>query len=72
MKNGSIMIAGNEYELGLWKCGKEKYFTHIFTNSIILLNINSIKNLLIKRMRKSIALKMFNINRVCKFFLKNF
>jgi len=66
------MITGNKYELGSWKCEKANVFTHIPTNFIILFKINSIKNHLIKRGRKSIALIMFNINRFRKFFLKNF
>jgi len=72
MKNGSIIITGKEYVLGSWKCGKAKAFTHIPTNFIFLFKTNSIKNHLIKRGRKSIALKMFHINRFWKFFSKKF
>jgi len=64
------MIIGNSYELGLWKCGQGKAFKHIPTNFIIFFRINSLKNHLIKRGRKSIALKMFNKNRVMEVFLK--
>jgi len=35
------MKAKNGYHLGSWKCGKVRDFTHIPTNSIILLKINS-------------------------------
>jgi len=38
----------NRYDLGSWKCGKGRAFTHIPTNFIILLKIKSIKNRLIK------------------------
>jgi len=65
------MIAEKEYELGSWKCGNGKAFTHIPTNFSIIFKTNSINNHLIKKRRKSIALKEFNINRFGKFFLKN-
>jgi len=52
MKNGSMMTTGNQYEIGSWKCGKGKAFTPIPTYFIILLEINSIKNHLIKRQNK--------------------
>jgi len=71
MKNGCEMIIGDTYDPGSWKCGKGKSFTHIPTNFIIFFKIKSIKNHLIKRGRKSIALKKFNINRYWRFFLKN-
>jgi len=61
---------GNSYDLGSWKCGKGKTFTHIPTNFIMLFKIISITNHLIKRGRKSIALKKFNISRFWKFSLK--
>jgi len=51
-----------KYDLGLWKCGKGRAFTQIPTNLILLFKINSIKNHLVKRGRKSVASKMFNIN----------
>jgi len=51
----------DSYDLGSWKCGKGKAFSHIPTNYIILYKINSTKNHLIKRGRVSIALKMFDI-----------
>jgi len=63
MKNECYMITGNISDLGLWKCGKGKAFTHIPTNLILLFKINSTKNHLIKRGRKRIASKKFNINR---------
>jgi len=68
MKNECYMITGNISDLGSWKCGKGKTFTHIPTNLIILFKINSIKTHLINRERKSIALKMFDINRVLEVF----
>jgi len=72
MKNECYRITGNISNLGLWKCGKGKTFTHIPTNLILLFKINSTKNYFIKRGRKSIASKNFNINKFWKFFLKNF
>jgi len=66
------MISDISYYLGSWKCGKGRAFTHIPTHFIILSKQNSIKNYLIKRGRKSIALKMFNINRVLEVFSKKF
>ena len=65
------MKTGNISDLGSWKCGKDKAFTHIPTNFMILIKINSIKNHLIKKRRRNIALKKFNINRYWKFYLKN-
>jgi len=64
------MIIGNSYELGSWKYGQGRAFTHIPTNLIILFKINSTKTHLIKRLRISIALKRFNINRVLEVFPK--
>ena len=49
MKNGWLMKTKNGYDLGSWKCGKGRAFTHIPTNFIILLKINSINNHLEKR-----------------------
>jgi len=71
MKNECYMIAGNISDLGLWKGGKDKVFSHIPTNLILLFKINSTKNLIIKRGRKSLASKKFKINRFWKFLLKN-
>jgi len=72
MKKECYMITGNISDLGSWKCGKGRAFTHIPTHFIILYKINSTKNRLIKRGRKSIASKKFNINGFWKFSLKNF
>jgi len=65
------MIAGNNYELDSWKCRKGWALTHISTNFIILNKINSFINHPIKRGKKSIDLKKFNINRFWECFLKN-
>jgi len=65
------MITGNLSDFGSWKCGKGEAFTHIPTHFMILIKINSAKNHLIKRGKKSIASKKFNINGFWKFFLKN-
>jgi len=72
MKNERYMITGNISDLGLWKCGKGKVFTHIPAKLILLFKINSTKNHLIKRGSKSSASKKSYINRFWKFFLKNF
>jgi len=64
------MMIGKNCDLGSWKCGKGRAFTHIPTNFIILFKINSIRTHLIKRGRKNIALKMFNINRISEVFPK--
>jgi len=61
MKNGSMMITGNQFEMGSWNCGKGKTFPHIPTNFMILNKISSTKNYLIKKGRTSIVLKMFDM-----------
>jgi len=66
------MMIWNSNDLGSWKCGKGKAFTHIPTNFIILFIMNSIKNHLIKSGRIGIALKMFDINGFGSFSLKTF
>jgi len=53
MKNGSIMITGREYELGSWKCGKGRAFTHIPTTFIILFKTNPFKSYLLRRGEKN-------------------
>jgi len=63
-------MLGNSFDLGSWKCGKDKTFTRNPTNFIIFFKINSIKNYLIKRWRISIVFKKFNINRVLEVFPK--
>jgi len=62
MKNECYMIIGNISDLGLWKCGNGKDFTHIPTNLILLFKINYTKNHLIKRGRKSMMTNYF-LNR---------
>jgi len=57
------MEANKGCDVGSWKCGKGRAFTHIPTSLIFLFKINSIRNYLIKRGRKSIALKMFDITK---------
>jgi len=52
--------------------GKAKTFTHIHANFMILIKINSIKNHPIKRGRKSIVLKMFDLKGFESFSLKTF
>jgi len=41
MKKENYMKTGNLSDLGSWKCGKGRAFTHIPTNFIILFKINS-------------------------------
>jgi len=65
-KKGPNMINWEKNCFGSGKYGEGKAFTHIPTNLFILFKINSTKNHLIKRGRKSIASKKFNINRVLK------
>jgi len=48
-------------DLGSWKCGKGRAFTHIPTNLTLLSKNFFIKKHLKKRGRMSIALKMFDI-----------
>ena len=47
------MKTKNGYDLGLWKCGKGKAFTHIPTNIIILLKKNPSYIALSKRGEKN-------------------
>ena len=35
------MMIEDSYDLGLWKCGKDRAFTHIPTNFMILIKTNS-------------------------------
>jgi len=39
------MITGNNCDLGSWKCGKARVFTHIPTNFILQLKVNSWGNI---------------------------
>jgi len=66
------MTNGNNYDFGSWKFGKGRAFTHIPTNFIMLIKINSIKNYLIKRGRMGLCLKESKKYRFWKLFLKTF
>jgi len=56
------MKSDNGYDLGSWKCGKDRAFTHIPSNFIVLFERNSSKNQTKKEGRTSLFLKKSNIN----------
>ena len=67
------MKTKNGYDLGSWKCGKGKAFTHIPTNSIILFKkIPFVYGTYKKEENKSLDQKMFDINGFEGFSLKTF
>jgi len=41
---GANMINGNTSDIGLWKCGRGRTFTHIPTNVMIFIELNSYIN----------------------------